>query len=77
MVPPSNLAYPLSVATIPPTTPAFMTSVPLNNCAFESVPLAKAPIPLIVTFCLISGCPTDSAKPAIFLYLLLFFYCIK
>jgi len=70
IVPPSNLEYPPSVATIPPTVPAFITSVPLNNCAFEFAPFAKAPIPLIVTFPLISTSPADSAKAAIFLYLL-------
>ena len=46
-------------------------SVPLNNCVFEFVPFAKAPIPFIVTFPLISTSPPDSAKAAIFLYLLL------
>ena len=71
IVPPSNLTYPLSVATKPPTAPALITSFPLNNCAFEFAPFAKAPIPFIVTFPSILTVPLDSAKAAIFLYLLL------
>ena len=72
IVPPFNLAYPPAVATIPPTAPAFITTLLLaeDNIASEPAPLAKAPIPFIVTAPFSSAFPPASAKAPIFLNLL-------
>ena len=72
IVPPFNLAYPLSVATIPPTFPAFIITSLLaeDNIASEPAPLAKAPIPFIVTVPFSSAFPAASAKAPTFLNLL-------
>ena len=72
IVPPFNLAYPLSVATIPPTAPAFIVTSLFaeDNIASEPAPLAKAPIPFIVTAPFSSAFPPASAKAPIFLNLL-------